>query len=311
MADGVAEAIGLRVRPGVTWINVEGLEDTTLVEELGNHFRIDPLLLEDLLHVGQRPKVELRDDYVFLVLRMFTPAGGSEEVRYEQVSMVLGGDFLLTFQEGQEGDAFDAVRRRLREGRGIIRGRGADYLMYALVDTIVDNYFLVLAGLSDRLEEVEDHILESAQTPAMVSALHRLRRENIMLRKAVWPVREMIATLLRGDSPLVHESTLPYLRDVQDHAMEVVETVETLRDLTQSLMEVHLSLVSNRMNEVIKVLTIISTIFVPLTFIVGIYGMNFHYMPELALPWAYPAVWVLMAFVTLALLTFLRRRGWL
>ncbi|MEX0892135.1 MAG: magnesium/cobalt transporter CorA [Gemmatimonadota bacterium] len=307
----MAEAIGLRVRPGVTWINVEGLEDTTLVEELGNHFRIDPLLLEDLLHVGQRPKVELRDDYVFLVLRMFTPAGGSEEVRYEQVSMVLGGDFLLTFQEGQEGDAFDAVRRRLREGRGIIRGRGADYLMYALVDTIVDNYFLVLAGLSDRLEDVEDLILESAQNPGMVSALHRLRRENIILRKAVWPVREMIATLLRGDSPLVHESTHPYLRDVQDHAMEVVETVETVRDLTQSLTEVHLSMVSNRMNEVIKVLTIISTIFVPLTFIVGIYGMNFHYMPELALPWAYPAVWVLMAFVTLALLTFLRRRGWL
>jgi len=307
----VDEAIGLRVRPGVTWINVEGLEDTGLVERLGDHFRIDPLLLEDLLHVGQRPKVELRNEYLFLVLRMFTPADGNGEVRYEQVSMVLGGDFLLTFQEGQEGDAFDAVRRRLREGRGIIRDRGADYLMYALVDTIVDNYFLVLAGLSDRLEEVEDHILESAQTPAMVSALHRLRRENIILRKAVWPVREMIATLLRGDSPLVHEATRPYLRDVQDHAMEVVETVETLRDLTQSLTEVHLSLVSNRMNEVIKVLTIISTIFVPLTFIVGIYGMNFRYMPELALPWAYPAVWVLMAFVTVALLTFLRRRGWL
>lgn len=225
--------------------------------------------------------------------------------------MILGGDFLLTFQEGVEGDVFDPIRSRIREGRGSIRQRGADYLMYALLDTVVDHYFLVMEKLSDSLSDVEEVVLDAPGEPEVVGVLHRLRRENIILRKAVWPLREMLAVLMRGESPLVHEDTVPYLRDVQDHAMEVVETVETLRDMTQSLVDVHLSMVSNRMNEVMKLLTIISTIFVPLTFIVGIYGMNFRSMPELESAWGYPAVWAVMLAVGAGLLVFFRRRRWL
>ena len=307
----VDEALGHRVRPGVTWINVEGLEETGVIQELGDHFRVDPLLLEDLLHVGQRPKLEVRPDYLFLVLRMFSVDAGGEQARYEQVSFILGGDFLLTFQEGVEGDVFDPIRARLRDGRGTIRSRGADYLMYALVDTVVDNYFLVLERLSERLTQLEDLILESSHVPELAAYLHRLRRENVVLRKAVWPLREVMGVLVRGESTLVREDTRPYLRDVQDHAMEVVETVETLRDMTQSLLDVHLSMASNRMNEVMKVLTIIATIFVPLTFIVGIYGMNFEHMPELESRWGYPAVWGVMIAVTVGLLVFFRRRRWL
>ncbi|HUH13800.1 MAG TPA: CorA family divalent cation transporter, partial [Longimicrobiales bacterium] len=191
----VAEALGHRVRPGVTWINVEGLEDTGVIQELGDHFRIDPLLLEDLLHVGQRPKLELRPEYLFLVLRMFTVQRGTEEASFEQVSFILGGDFLLTFQEGAEGDVFDPIRARIRDGRGTIRARGADYLMYALMDTIVDNYFLVLERMSERLTQLEDLILESTTIPEVVAYLHRLRRENLVLRRAAWPLREIVGEL--------------------------------------------------------------------------------------------------------------------
>jgi magnesium transporter len=240
---------------------------------------------------------------------MFTPADGNAEVRYEQVSMVLGGDFLLTFQEGQEGDAFDAVRRRLREGRGIIRDRGADYLMYALVDTIVDNYFAVLERLGDRLAELEDRLVAEPDREAL-HEVYDVKRALVDLRRAVWPLRDALAVMIRDDLPLVGPTTLPYLRDVQDHTLRVIDTIETYRDLTATLIEIYASGVSSRLNEVMRVLTVIATLFIPLTFVVGVYGMNFRHMPELEWPWGYPVVLLAMAFVMGAMLVYFKRRRW-
>lgn len=330
----VEEALEERARGGVTWINVVGLADPGPIEALGEHFGIDRLLLEDLVSVGQRPKVEIRDEYLFLVLRMFMveesngappPSDGQRDagrrsgraattepeeiIRQEQVSMILGPDFLLTFQE-REGDVFDPVRTRLRDGKGRLRGRGADYLAYALFDTIVDHFFVVLEVVGDRVDSIEEMVL-GAPDPEVVHLLYRLRREVMVLRRSVWPLRELLGQLLREDSELIREDTRPFLRDVQDHAVEVIETVEGVRDVAGGLLDTHLSMVSHRMNEVMKVLTMIATIFVPLTFVVGIYGMNFTYMPELDIPWAYPTVLAVMAAITAGMVVFFHRKGWL
>ncbi len=232
-----------------------------------------------------------------------------EIIRQEQVSMILGPDFLLTFQE-REGDVFDPVRTRLRDGKGRLRGRGADYLAYALFDTIVDHFFVVLEVVGDRVDSIEEMVL-GAPDPEVVHLLYRLRREVMVLRRSVWPLRELLGQLLREDSELIREDTRPFLRDVQDHAVEVIETVEGVRDVAGGLLDTHLSMVSHRMNEVMKVLTMIATIFVPLTFVVGIYGMNFTYMPELDIPWAYPTVLAVMAAITAGMVVFFHRKGWL
>lgn len=305
---GVADALAARTRPGITWINVDGLEDTSLIGELGEAFRIDSLLLEDMVHVGQRPKLEHREDYLFIVVRMFAYIPDEQRVRNEQVSLVLGQDFVLTFQE-QEGDVLESVRKRLRDG-GRIRGRGPDFLAYAILDAIVDHYFVVLEQLSDRVEAVEQVVIEVV-APEVARAIHRMKRDAVVLRRAVWPLREVVGGLLRDDSVLVREETRPFLRDVYDHAVDALETLETLRDTLSGMLDIHLSTVSNRMNEVMKVLTMIATVFVPLTFVVGIYGMNFENMPELGWRWGYPAILGIMATISFGMLIYFRRKGWL
>ncbi len=292
----------------VSWINIDGLHQVEIIETIGRCFNLHPLVMEDILNTDQRPKVEAYDDYVFIVLKMLTFNEQTGETLPEQVSLILGRNFVLSFQE-REGDVFEGVRERLRSGRRI-RFMGADYLTYALLDAIVDSYLLTLEKISDQIELLEEELMERP-TPQTLDRIHHFKREMILLRKSVWPLRELIGGLTRGEHPLVTQETILFLRDVYDHTIHVIDTVETFRDLLGGMTDLYLSSVSHRMNEVMKVLTLIATIFIPLTFIAGVYGMNFEYMPELQWRWGYPAVWAVMILVGILMVGFFKRKKWL
>jgi magnesium transporter len=308
-AKTVEECFPFKDKPSVTWINVDGLHEVNLIEQLGAHFGLHPLLLEDILHTEQRPKLEDHEAYLFVVLKMFYYNGEAREIEAEQVSLILGQDFVISFQE-REGDVFKYVRERIRNSKGRIRKVGADYLAYALIDAIVDNYFIILEKLGETIESLEEELVTNPM-PETLQTIHHLKREMIFLRKSVWPLREVISALERGESELIQESTDVYLRDLYDHAIQVIDSVETFRDMVSGMLDIYLSSVSNKMNEVMKVLTIIATIFIPLTFIAGIYGMNFQYMPELGWRWGYPAVWFVIGMILIVMVVYFRRKGWL
>lgn len=299
----------LRDSPTVSWINIDGLHDIDLIREVSDHFGLHPLVSEDLVHVGQRPKEEEYEGYDSIVLPMLTWDEETETVREEQLSLILGPHWILTFQE-RFGDVFEPVRERLRAAKGRIRARGADYLAYALMDAVVDRYFEVLEKVGDQTERLELEILDHPTTDSM-ARLHHLKRELVALRRAVWPVRDVMNGLVRAESALVQAETRVFLRDVYDHSVQIIETVEALRDVVSGALDLYLSTVSNRTNDVMKVLTIMASIFIPLTFMAGIYGMNFEHMPELAIPWAYPALWGAMLLVAGGMIVYFRRRGWL
>lgn len=301
---------------GILWLNIDGLGDVTVLERLGNHYGLHPLCLEDVLNVPQRPKLEDYDAYEFLVFRMALLQELQELTgQTEQISLFLGPTYVLTFQE-QIGDVFEPVRERLRQKRGRIRHSGADYLAYALLDAAIDGFFPVLEELSERLEQLEESVL-SEPNPGNLQEIYRVRRALTNLRRAVWPAREAINSFARTDSALVSDQTRLFLRDCYDHILQVIDVLESYRDLAGGLMDTYLSSQSNRMNEVMKVLTIIATIFIPLTFIAGIYGMNFNAqrspwnMPELSWYWGYPFSLLLMLGIAIVLVLFFRRRGWL
>ncbi len=296
-------------RDRLTWINVDGLSDLAVTKAIGEAFDLHPLVLEDLVHTGQRPKLEEYQRYFFIVLRMLILDEGESRVRSEQIGIVFGEGFVLSFQE-RAGDVWDAVRERLRGKSGRIRSRGADYLTYALIDAIVDHYFHILEAFAERVEELEMEVLDEP-TQNTMREIHGLRHEMLVVRRAVWPLRELANSLLRHESELIAEETGLFLRDVYDHTVQVIDTAETLREVVSGLMDLYLSSVSNRMNEIMKVLTIMASVFIPLTFLAGVYGMNFEFMPELGIPWAYPTLLVLMVGIGIGLLLFFRRRGWL
>lgn len=302
---GVPGLEDLRRRHPVVWVDLDGLHDVDLVAGLGRVFGVHPLVLEDVVQTGQRLKVEEYGDYVYVVVRM-SRAKPDPEGQTEQLSLVLGQGWLLTFQE-REGDVLDPVRQRLRNGSRL-RSAGADYLAYAVLDAVVDAWGEVVEGLEERLEDLDE---ESLPDREVFEALHDVRRTLAILRRATLPLRDVLAALQRVGPPLVQEGTQPFLRDVWDHALRVGEAVDTLRDRAGALQDHHLALAGHRMNEVMKVLTIIATLFIPLTFIVGIYGMNFQHMPELGWRWGYPAVLLLMAGLVAGMLAWFRRRGWL
>jgi len=291
----------------VTWMNVDGLHDTAILERLRDRLGVHPLVLEDIANTQQRPKLEDHGEYLFVVTRVFS-VDDSGHLSSEQISFLLGKSSVLSFQE-VGGDVFEGVRERIRNGKGRLRHHGADYLLYALVDAIVDSYFVVLEQFAERLETLEEEIAANAQ-PEQLRKIHEYRRELILLRKHIFPMREMVSGLKRTESELVKEDTHVFIDDVYDHVIRVMETVDSYRELLSSLQDLYLSSISNRMNEVMKVLTIIATIFVPLTFVAGIYGMNFEVMPELGWPWAYAVFWVVIAGITGAMLAFFRRKGW-
>ena len=308
--ESVDEVLTYRDTEPVTWINVSGVHDESIIRTLGDHFNVHPLIQEDIAHTDQRPKLEPHDDYIYLVIKMlYFDEQQDGELRAEQVSLLVGERNLISFQE-DPGDVFDPVRKRIRNGRGHIRNRGPDYLAYAILDVIVDHYFVVLERLGVRTEDLEDSIV-SDEFLAVEDDIHDLRRDLTFVRRMTWPMRELVYQLERLDSPLWAETNQPYVRDTYDHVVQVLDLVEALRDTASGLHDLHMTSISNRMNEIMKVLTIIGTIFIPLTFIAGIYGMNFEYMPELGWSWAYPAVWVVMLALAGTLLLFFRRREWI
>jgi magnesium transporter len=304
----VEEAFKLRSKSSVVWLNIDGVHQPEIIEQVGKSFGLHPLVAEDIASTGQRPKMEDFDDYIFVVVRMFK-FDEEGETKSEQISIILGADFVISFQE-REGDVFDAIRERLRNNKGKIRKLGADYLAYALIDAIVDNYFMILENLGEAVEDIEDRLVTNP-TSETLQTIHDLKREMIFLRKSVWPLREVINRMERSESPLINKSTFVYLRDVYDHTIQIMDAVDTFRDMLSGMLDIYLSSVSNRMNEVMKVLTIIATIFIPLTFVAGIYGMNFKHMPELDLTWGYPAVLILMLSIAVVMLIYFRKKKWL
>ena len=293
----------------VVWLNLDGLHDGDLITRIGTRFGIHPLTLEDIMNTDQRPKFETYDDYLFIVLKMLEYDEQNARVLSEQVSLVLGRDFLVSFQEG-EGDVFAPVRERIRKSKGRIRSGGCDYLAYALIDAVVDHYFKILEHFEERIEAVEEELFDDPTTETL-EAIHEAKRELMFLRKQVWPTRELVGSLIRVDSPLVASGTSIFFRDVYDHTIQIIDTIESYRDILSGFMDIYLSKVSYRMNEIMKVLTIMATIFIPLTFVAGIYGMNFRYMPELGWRWGYPLTWVVMLVMVLLMLRYFRKNKWL
>ena len=305
----IEECFTFKDQPTVTWINVDGLHQVEILEKLGECYGFHPLMLEDILNTDQRPKMEDYGDYLYIVLKMLDQRNNDNGIVTEQISLNLGSNFVISFQE-MEGDVFDPIRERIRNGKGRLRKLGADYLAYTLLDSIVDNYFIIMEKLGERIEFLEEELV-TRPTAETLRVIHQLKREMIFLRKAVWPLREVVSGLERGESSLMKESTRIYLRDVYDHTIQVIDAIETFRDMVSGMLDIYLSSISNRMNAVMKVLTIIATIFMPLTFIAGIYGMNFKYMPELEWQWGYPAIWLVVLFIGISMLIYFKKKKWL
>lgn len=305
----IGECFVFKEKPTVTWINVDGLHQVEILEKLGECYGLHPLVLEDILNTDQRPKMEDYGEYLYVVLRDLDYSDESNEIETEQISLIVGSNFVFSFQE-REGDAFDPIRDRIRNNKGRIRKMGADYLAYALLDSIVDNYFIILEKLGERIEWLEEKLV-AHPTDETLQSLHHLKRELLFLRKGVWPLREVISGLERVESSLINEPTRLYLRDVYDHTIQAIDTIETYRDMVSGMLDIYLSSVSNRLNSVMKVLTIIATIFMPLTFLAGIYGMNFKYMPELEWRWSYPLVWLIMVGIGVSMLVYFKKKKWL
>jgi len=296
-------------KDSITWINIDGVHNTGVIEKIGEIFDLHPLIMEDIGNTTQRPKVEDFDNYIFVALKMLYYDNKAKIIEIEQVSLVLGKNFVISFQERQ-GDVFDSVRERIEKGKGRIRKMGSDYLLYSLIDAVVDGYFSVLEKMGDKIEELEEEIVEQTD-PGSLHNIHKVKKEMISLRRSVWPLREVVNSLAREKTALVSGNVLIYFRDVYDHTIQVIDTVETFRDMLSGLHDTYLSSISNRMNEIMKVLTMFASIFIPLTFIAGVYGMNFSFMPELNWRWGYFAVWGVIIIVGVSMLFYFKRKKWL
>jgi magnesium transporter len=308
LLDQVSGDLYAPVPSGVRWVDVTGVHDLEILKRVGDGFDLHPLVVEDIANTDQRPKVEDYGDYLYIVFRTLT----YEEKRgvdSEQVSVVLGRDFVISFQEG-ETDIFEPIRERIKSGKGLIRKLGTDFLVYSLLDIVVDRYFTVTEGLGDEIETISDKVLANPN-PATMGDIHRLRREMMFLHRAVWPLREVVSGLGKKDSGLVAETTGVYIRDLYDHTIQVMDAVEIYREMMSDLADIYLSSVSNRLNAVMKVLTVIATIFIPLTFLAGVYGMNFKYFPEIEWRWGYPSFWLICILVAAAMMVFFKRKRWL
>ncbi len=291
----------------VKWINVEGIHKIELIEALGKHYDIHPLTQEDIVNIDQRPKFEEYASYAYSIMKMITFDG---HVHAEQLSLILTGETVISFQEPHGGDAFDVIRTRLRQAKGRVRKLGSDYLFYCLIDAVVDSYFTIIEKIGDAVEEIEEEIMNNENKQSL-KKLYELKRELIFLRKQVWPMRDMISNMIRSESDFITKDTQIFLRDLLDHSTRIIDTVETYRDLLSGIMDVYLSNTSNRMNEVMKVLTIMSSIFIPVTFVAGVYGMNFPNMPEIQSPSGYAIVWGIMIVMMLGQIIYFRKKKWL
>ncbi|GGH44187.1 magnesium transporter [Mangrovimonas yunxiaonensis] len=307
--NNVEEAFKFKSSNTITWINLNGLNHIADIEKIGQHYDLHPLVLEDIVNTSQRPKIDEYDDYIFISLKMLY-YNANEDISIEQVSLVMGSNYVLTFQEA-EGDVFDTVRERIRNGKGRIRGLGSDYLLYALIDAIVDHYYIVSETLGNKIEDIEDVLFEGTTTDKMSQQVLNLKKELLKVRRAIFPLREIINRIEKSNTKFVHEKTLQFYSDIYDHIIQLSDTIDIYREMIWSLMDLYMTNISNRMNEVMKVLTIIATIFIPLTFIAGIYGMNFDHMPELHYKNAYYIVWGLMIVIFIGMLYYFRKKRWL
>ncbi|HNQ27183.1 MAG TPA: magnesium/cobalt transporter CorA [Aquaticitalea sp.] len=305
----VEAILNLKEKNAVTWINVNGLNNLTEIEKIGKHFGIHPLTLEDIGNTQHRPKLDEFDNYLFLVFKMLYFENGNDP-NFEHVSMVVGKDYVLTFQEA-DGDVFDDLRERISSGSGKTRNLGPDYLMYAILDAVVDNYLSVIEAFGDKIEELEDTVFDNVASNDISNEIQNYKKEIIKVRRAIMPMREVISHLDKVDSEFIDVKTRNYIRDLYDHIVQVNETIEMYREMVWSLMDMHISIISNRMNEVMKVLTIIATIFIPLTFIAGVYGMNFDNMPELHYRYSYFVLLGVMAVIFILMLLYFKRKKWL
>jgi magnesium transporter len=305
----VEECLPFKDTPTITWINIDGIDEIPIIEKIGRAYDLHPLILEDIVTAGQRPKFDNHERYAYIVLKMLSYQLAGDTIESEQISIVFGANFVLSFQE-KVGDVFDPIRDRIRFAKGRVRKMGADYLAYSLLDAIVDSYFGILEKIGERIENLEDELIERP-TERILRQIHALKREMMSLRRSVWPLRELLSAILRDESPLICRQTHIYLRDVYDHTIQIIDTIESFRDIVAGMLDIYLSSISNRMNAVMKVLTIIATIFIPLTFVAGVYGMNFRYMPELEWRWGYPASLLLMLAIVAVMLVYFRRKKWL
>ncbi|MFH1768575.1 MAG: magnesium/cobalt transporter CorA [Candidatus Omnitrophota bacterium] len=311
----IEECFPYKDSPTVTWINIDGIHNVEIIEKIGRRFQLHSLVLEDILDTDQRPKMEDLDSHIFVVFKMLMIDGKHGEIKTEQVSLLLGANFVISFQENQ-GDVFDPIRERIRNNKGRIRKMAADYLAYSLLDTIVDSYYVIMESMGEKIEVIEDELIKNP-TPQILQTIHNLKRDTLYLRRSVWPLREVVNRMERGESELIKETTHIFLRDVYDHTVQVIDTIETFRDIVSGMLDIYLSSLSHKMNEVMKVLTIIATIFIPLTFVAGIYGMNFNpavsrwNMPELNWEFGYIAVWLVMLSVAAVMIVYFKRKKWL
>lgn len=303
------EVCSMEQKTEIRWINVDGIHRVEVMEKLGNYYGLHPLVLEDILNTDQRPKIEDYGDYIYIVARLIYYDEKTNHVTTEQVSIILGKNFVITFQENND-NIFFTLKERIRKGSSKIGKMGTDYLVYALLDFIVDSYFVVIEKLGDKIEYTEDNMVLKPG-PIMLQSIHDLKREMLYLHKAIWPLREVIGALERRESYLIQESTVLYLRDVYDHTIQLMDSIETYRDMLSGMLDIYLSSVSLKMNEVMKVLTIFSTIFMPLTFLAGVYGMNFKYMPELEWPLSYPLLMLGMAITAVLMILFFKKKKWI
>jgi magnesium transporter len=294
--------------PSISWINIDGVHQVDVIEKLGAHFVLHPLLQEDVVNTHQRPKFDEYDDHLFIVLRMFFFNEEENELAGEQISLIVGSNFVISFQERQ-GDVFEQVRERLRNGKGRIRKKGSDYLAYTLIDAIVDSYYTILERLGENIESLQEQMVSEPKQEDLQIIQH-LKRDMLFFRKSVWPLRDVLGGLVKSDSNLIKQDVLIYVRDVYDHVIQAIDTIETFRDMLSAMLDIYLSSVGNRMNQVMKVLTIIATIFIPMTFLAGIYGMNFKYMPELEWKYAYLFFWIVVLVVLIGMVAWFKRKKW-
>ncbi len=293
----------------VTWINFNGLHHINAIEKIGAHYGLHPLILEDIVNTSQRPKIDEYEDYMFVVIKMLY-YDSEEKIIPEQVSFILGNNYVLTFQEA-EGDVFDSVRERLRFGKGRIRGLGSDYLLYALIDAVTDHYYSIIETMGDKIETLEDNLFNGQTQNEISQQIQDLKRELLKVRRAIFPLREIINRIEKTENKLILDKTLHYYRDIYDHIIQVTENIDIYREMVWSLMDMYMTAISNKMNEVMKVLTIIATIFIPLTFIAGIYGMNFDNIPELHYKYSYFVLWLVMILLFIGMLFYFKRKKWL
>ena len=302
----ITELLGFIKRDQVNWINLDGLQDTSIIQKIGEHFALHSLMLEDITNEHQ-PKAEEYEDYLFFTLKMLYRIEDNI-IDYEQISFVLGKDYLLSFQE-KDGDLFGPFRERIRLDQGRVRKKKADYLLYRLIDIIVDNYYSVLDNIGQQIEDIEEAVYNNPSSKEF-QRIQRLKKELIYLRKALYPLRDALSKLIKDESGFIESDSARYFADVYDHVVHLIDSLDTYKDLTSGLMDIHINTLNIRMNEIIKVLTIFSTIFMPLTFIVGVYGMNFEFMPELHSPWGYPITWIVMILMTFVMVGYFKLKKW-